>query len=266
MRIALGVEYAGTHYHGWQQQFSDLPTIQTRVEQALSRIADAPVQVVCAGRTDKSVHAVGQVVHFDTDAQRRPDAWVWGTNSYLPHDISIRWAKVMPPEFHARFSAMSRRYCYVICNQPIRPSIFRDQVSWHYQPLDVARMQQAADYLPGEHDFSSFRASECQAKSPIRTLHYCRLWRQGNFILLDIKANGFLHHMVRNIVGVLLAVGDGREQPEWVQSVLTACDRRAASVTAPASGLYFIAAEYPLEFELETMPVNLPWFLQGKTG
>lgn len=263
MRIALGVEYAGEHYHGWQYQ-DNVPSVQSHLEHGLSRVAAESVRVVCAGRTDRAVHALSQVVHFDTDAVRDLKAWVWGTNSYLPDDISVRWVKVMPDHFHARFSALNRRYYYVIYNHALSPAIMRSKVSWQYRPLDVEKMQMAANYLLGEQDFTSFRAAQCQAKHPVRTLHRCHLWRKGCYLFMDIQANGFLHHMVRNIAGTLMTVGTGQEAPSWVKTVLDAKDRKLASMTAPPQGLYFAEVQYRPEFGLEQMPVNLPWFLSAQ--
>jgi tRNA pseudouridine38-40 synthase len=245
MRIAAGVEYDGSTYHGWQAQTGNIQTIQTHIETALSRVADQPIQVVCAGRTDAGVHAIGQVIHFDTTAQRPDKAWIFGTNSYLPSNIGIVWIRTVPDDFHARFSATSRRYHYLIYTRSIRPSIASHQVSWNHRELDIERMSQAAAYLMGDHDFSSYRGAHCQAKSPVRTITDLTITRRGDIIVLDICANAFLQHMVRNIAGVLMSIGTREYEPEWAQEVLEARDRRAAGVTAPPHGLYLVKVEYP---------------------
>lgn len=249
-RIALGVEYKGARYRGWQRQESGVPTVQGFLEQALSRVAAEPVSLMCAGRTDAAVHASGQVVHFDTRVERPLKAWVMGANANLPADISVTWAKVMPADFHARFSAMARRYRYVIYNDPVRPAHLAEEVTWNHRPLDAARMAVAARALVGTHDFTSFRAVQCQAKSPIKTLHHLRVIEHGRFIVLDIRANAFLHHMVRNIAGVLMSIGAGEREPGWAGEVLAACDRRQGGVTAHPYGLYLVRVEYPGPFRL----------------
>jgi tRNA pseudouridine38-40 synthase len=249
-RIALGIEYSGAAYRGWQRQIAGVPSIQEAVEKALSEVAAAPVHLECAGRTDAGVHACGQVVHFDTRAERPLKAWVMGANANLPADISVTWAKVMPAHFHARFKAFARRYRYVIYNDPIRPAQFNRGVTWNYRPLDVALMRDAARALEGQHDFTSFRAVQCQAKTAIKTVHHLKVIEHGRFIVLDVRANAFLHHMVRNFAGALMMVGCGDRPVSWVAEALNAKDRRAGGVTAPAYGLYLIDAEYPAEFEL----------------
>lgn len=256
MKIALGVEYDGSGYCGWQVQ-DGAPTVQARVEQALSRVADHPVRVVCAGRTDTGVHAVGQVAHFESDAPRTPRAWVFGGNANLPEDISITWAQPVPDDFHARFSATARRYRYLIFNRPVRPACLRRRVSWDYRPLDEARMSAAAVSLVGEHDFSSYRALACQAKSPVRTVHRLDIARTGEVISIDIAANAFLHHMVRNIAGVLMAIGAGEREPAWAREVLELRDRTRGGVTAPPHGLYLAGVEYPERFAVPP-PSALP--------
>ena len=248
MRIALGLEYKGTNYHGWQRQ-DGLATVQGEVEQALSQVADHNVEVFCAGRTDVGVHAKGQVIHFDTEAKRKLDAWVSGGNSYLPHDISILWAKEVDAEFHARFSAMARNYRYLIYNYKIRSALYADQVAWHVKELDEKRMLEAAQYLIGEHDFSSFRGCDCQAKTPMRNVQQIKIKRQNRLIILDIKANAFLMHMVRNIAGLLMAIGGHKQEPIWAKQVLEACDRRVAGITAPACGLYLTRVHYPDKYD-----------------
>ncbi|WP_370599822.1 tRNA pseudouridine(38-40) synthase TruA [Pseudomonas nitroreducens] len=249
-RIALGVEYKGARYRGWQRQEDGVPSVQAALEKALSRVADEPVSVICAGRTDAAVHASGQVVHFDTAVDRPLKAWIMGSNANLPADISVTWAKVMPAHFHARFTAMARRYRYVIYNDPIRPAHQSEEVTWNHRPLDVSRMREAARALVGTHDFTSFRAVQCQAKSPVKTVHHLEVIEHGRFIVLDIRANAFLHHMVRNFAGVLMTIGAGERPVEWAGEVLAACDRRAGGVTAHPYGLYLVRVEYPEEFEL----------------
>jgi tRNA pseudouridine38-40 synthase len=251
MRIALGIEYNGSSYHGWQAQKNakGLPTIQAALQQALSRIADAPIQLHCAGRTDAGVHATGQVVHFETEAKRHPDAWIWGTNAYLPPEIVVHWAKSVDYGFHARFSAIARRYRYIIYNHPIRPAILASRVTWNYYSLDVSHMQAAAHYFLGEQDFSSFRSSECSSKSAMRNLVALNIARHGNFVVIEVEANAFLHHMVRNIAGVLIRIGAGWEKPEWAQEVLQAKDRKKAAETAPPQGLYLIQVRYPEPYD-----------------
>lgn len=244
MRIALGVEYNGHGYYGWQAQ-RDVPTIQAALEQALTQVANEPIFLHCAGRTDANVHATGQVVHFDTRAKRHIDAWLWGTNSFLPPAIVVRWARAVDFHFHARFKATARRYRYVIFNHPIRPGILQTRVTWHYYSLDIERMRHAGKYLLGEQDFSSFRSAQCNSKTPMRNVTDFQIQRQGDFILLDIEANAFLHHMVRNIVGTLMKIGSGVREPIWMQEVLAAKSRRAAAETAPADGLYLIKVTYP---------------------
>jgi len=251
MRIALGIEYDGSHYHGWQAQknlHKQLPTVQACLQSALARVANHEIELFCAGRTDAGVHATGQVVHFDTEAKRHPDAWIWGTNSYLPPDIVVRWAKSVDYGFHARYSALARRYRYMIYNHPIRPAILSARATWHYYPLNVTSMQQAAQYFLGELDFSSFRSSECGSKSVMRNLTELNITRQNDLVVLEVEANAFLHHMVRNLAGVLMRIGAGWEKPEWAQEVLLARDRRAAAETAPAQGLYLIQVRYPAPY------------------
>ncbi|MFD2641019.1 tRNA pseudouridine(38-40) synthase TruA [Pseudomonas japonica] len=261
-RIALGVEYKGTRYRGWQRQGDGVISVQQTLEEALSKVAAETITVQCAGRTDAGVHASGQVVHFDTCAVRNPKAWTMGANSHLPHDISVAWAEQMPAHFHARFKAFARRYRYVIYNDQIRPAHLGDQVTWNHRPLDVERMAAAAAYLIGTHDFSAFRAGQCQAKSPIKTIHHLRVTRHGKMIVLDIRASAFLHHMVRNIAGVLMTIGAGERPIEWVGEVLASLDRRAGAPTAHPFGLYLVQVEYPEEFALPRRFIG-PHFLTG---
>lgn len=248
-RIALAVEYDGVSYHGWQRQ-PEVDSVQARLEAALSCVADTPIDIVCAGRTDRGVHATYQVIHFETPVQRPDRAWLLGGTFFLPSDITLLWAKTVSDDFHARFSATARSYRYVILNRDTRPALHRGRVTWHRAELDAASMQAAAQCLLGEHDFSSFRARDCQSHTPVRTLESLRVQRQGDYLYLDITANAFLHHMVRNIVGTLLPVGEGRAAPESVREILAARQRAAAGVTAPADGLYLVNVRYPGHFDI----------------
>jgi len=258
MRIAVGIEYDGSQYRGWQRQQKGVDSIQEKVEAALSFVADQPVAVQCAGRTDAGVHATAQVAHFDTEAVRTEHAWVMGATTQLPSDICVRWARPVSDEFSARFSAFRRRYRYVIFNSPVRPALFINQLTWNYRPLDVDKMVESSRCLLGEQDFTSFRAVQCQAKTPMRNVTRLELFRRGNLIIMDIEANAFLHHMVRNIAGVLMAVGAGHRPVEWVQEVLGARDRTKGGVTAPPYGLYFVGVSYPEVFGLPSdyVPIN----------
>jgi len=262
-RIALGLEYRGDRYHGFQRQNPGVPSIQAALEAALTKVAGGvPLTLVCAGRTDALVHASGQVVHFDTPVERSMHAWTMGANMNLPADISVTWAMEMPRHFHARFSAMARRYRYVIYNDQIRPAHMADGVTWNHRPLDVERMRQAAQALVGCHDFSAFRASQCQAKSPIKTIHHLQLFQFGRLIVLDIRANAFLHHMVRNIAGVLMTIGAGERPVDWAREVLEGGQRSKGGVTAHPYGLYLVQVDYPSEFELPERYLG-PHFLSG---
>lgn len=249
MRIALGIEYDGHSFYGWQKQ-QGLSTVQGTLEAALSIVADEQIELFCAGRTDAGVHALGQVVHFDTMAQRGSRAWIMGTNTYLPKSISVHWAEVVDEQFHARFSALSRCYYYVIYNKPMRPALLASRVTWYYEPLDIKKMQEAANYLLGENDFSSFRAAQCASKTAMRNVQKIVISQQHDFIMIEIQANAFLHHMVRNIVGVLKKIGAGFEKPIWAKHVLEAKDRQSAAETAPADGLYLAKVEYPPIYSL----------------
>jgi len=244
MKLALGVEYLGTNFHGWQLQKSGIRTVQQVVEEALSSIANEPIRVFCSGRTDAGVHAIEQIIHFETNVKREDKAWLFGGNVNLPHDVNFKWAKQVNDDFHARFNAHARQYHYKIHNTPVRSALIGSHSLWEPRELNITAMSAAAEYLLGEHDFSSFRGSLCQAKSPIKTIEFVRLTQTDNEILLDIKANAFLHHMVRNIVGTLLKVGRGEKPIEWVQEVLEAKDRKEAGATAPPQGLYFLKAFY----------------------
>lgn len=247
--IALGIEYDGSRYHGWQAQ-NDKLTLQTTLEAALSQIADEPIQTICAGRTDAGVHAVEQVIHFDTSKNRAHTAWTLGTNTLLPKDISIKWATEVSDEFNARRSALNRHYRYIIYNHPVHSALLRSHALWYPYPLDDARIEQALPYLLGEQDFSSLRDSDCQSKTPMRRIDRLSIKRYQKFLIIDVVANAFLHHMVRNIVGVLLAVGNRKKSPEWVSDMLAAKTRTAAGITAAACGLYFVHATYPEKFAL----------------
>lgn len=260
MRMVLSLEYDGSQYWGWQRQ-REQASVQAAIEQALSRVAAEPIRVFCAGRTDKGVHATTQIIHFDTHSVRAPHAWIIGGNSYLPKDIRFHWIQEVPADFHARFSAFSRRYCYVLQVSPISPAIFAPYVSWRYgEDLDETAMAKACELLLGQHDFSSFRAAECQAKTPIRIVSICSLKKQNNLFVLDIEANGFLHHMVRNIMGVLIDIGLGKQPVGWMSEVLSACDRRTAAMTAPPNGLYLTHIGYPERFSLPVVS-RKPLFL-----
>jgi len=243
-KFATGIEYSGTAYSGWQRQ-KHAPSIQQHVEDAIGYVADHRVQLVCAGRTDAGVHALEQVAHFETTAQRDERAWLLGSNSRLPGDIRIKWVLAVNDSFHARFSATARSYRYIILNSPVASALLHDRASWEYRPLNHQTMHEAAQVLLGEHDFSAFRAAGCQAKSASRCIQDIELQRQDDLIYLDIKANAFLYHMVRNIAGSLIAVGRGEHSIEWFSSVFLSKDRNMAEVTAPATGLYFLRAHYP---------------------
>ncbi len=244
MRIALGLEYDGSRFHGFERQPARR-TIQGEVEDALTRIAASPVRVVCAGRTDAGVHALGQVVHFDTAASRPLDAWVRGANTFLPPDVAVLWARAVGDDFHARFLARQRRYRYVIVNRSTRPALLAGRAAWEHRRLDARLMHLGARHLAGEHDFSSFRAAGCQARHPVRRVDRIEVSRIGERIVIDIHANAFLQHMVRNVAGTLVAVGSGEHDPAWVAAVLAARDRRTAGVTAPAGGVYLVGVDYP---------------------
>ena len=250
MRIALGLEYEGASFCGWQSQ-REGGSVQDALEAALTRVADAPVRVVCAGRTDAGVHALLQIVHFDTEVNRPINAWVRGTNAHLPATIAVRWAQQMPDDFHARFSAQGRRYRYVLLNRPERPGLMAHRVGWFHMSLNVTAMQAAGQYLLGTHDFSAFRSSQCQAKSPVKTLRQLTIATQGDLLLFDFSADGFLHHMVRNIVGMLVYVGKGAHAPEWLAEVLSAKNRALAAPTFSANGLYFVGADYDARWQLK---------------
>jgi tRNA pseudouridine38-40 synthase len=252
MRIALGVEYDGSEFHGWQSQL-DGRTVQDTLQLAISQIASAPVSIIAAGRTDTGVHALEQIIHFDTGSARPLSAWVRGVNALLPSSIAVLWAHAVPEEFHARFSAQARSYQYVLINRPTRSAVHHGKVGWFHAPLDVRAMRQAAKFLLGEHDFTSFRAAECQAKSPVKNLAQLDIQQQGEVIIFDLAANAFLHHMVRNIVGCLIYVGNGRHSPEWMREVLLARQRKLAAPTFAPDGLYLRHIQYDVKWGLPQM-------------
>jgi tRNA pseudouridine38-40 synthase len=249
MRIALGLEYDGSPFQGWQTQPAG-NTVQDALEGALAQIAGGRVAVTCAGRTDRGVHARGQVVHFDPGVERPDAAWVRGVNGFLPESIAVLWARRVAGDFHARYSARSRTYRYVLVSRAVRPALAARYAGWTHAPLDLAGMSDAARHLLGEHDFSAFRSSECQARTPVRTLHELRLERQGDRIDFVLRANAFLHHMVRNIVGTLVHVGKGARAPGWVLDVLLSRDRGKAAATFGPQGLYLEAVEYGPSWQL----------------
>lgn len=248
-KYAVGIEYAGSAYSGWQKQ-DHSPSIQQHLESAIGFVANHPVQLVCAGRTDAGVHAIEQVAHFETEAPRDNRAWLLGSNCRLPRDIRLKWVIPIEKGFHARFSALARSYRYIIFNSDVPSALFHGKVSWELRSLDAEKMHTTAQMLVGEHDFSAFRAVGCQAKSSSRNIHQISLSRQGDLIYLDIKANAFLYHMVRNIAGSLIAVGKGEQSSEWFADVFGGKDRNRADVTASAAGLYFLRAYYPDQFKL----------------
>jgi tRNA pseudouridine38-40 synthase len=248
-RIAVGLEYDGTGYNGWQIQ-PHAPSVQATLNDAVSRVAAEPVECVGAGRTDTGVHAEAQVVHFDSRARRSEREWVLGINSNLPEDINVLWATAVPADFHARYSALDRGYRYRILNRPVRSALERDRAWWVRQPLDQQAMQAAARTFLGEHDFSAFRAAACQSHSPVRNVTRLDVSSHGQILNIEIEANAFLHHMVRNIVGTLVQIGIGAKPVGWIAELLTARDRRLAGMTAPAAGLSLVAVRYPRAFGL----------------
>lgn len=256
MRYALGIEYDGAGFCGWQSQAGG-GAVQDAVETALSIVADSPTRVICAGRTDAGVHAIEQVVHFDTEARRPENAWVRGVNTHLPASVAVRWSRGVSDEFHARFSARGRRYRYLLLNRPQRPGLLAGRVGWHHQPLDERLMTQAASLLVGEHDFSAFRSAECQAKSPIKLLREASVIRHGETIVFEFAASAFLHHMVRNIIGALVYVGKGTHPPEWVAELLVRRDRSQAAPTFAAAGLYFAGVDYDPVWRLPPVQANM---------
>jgi tRNA pseudouridine38-40 synthase len=256
-RWAAGVEYLGTRYCGWQRQ-GHVPSIQHEIERVLSAVADHPLTVTAAGRTDAGVHALNQVIHFDSEAPRAPHAWLLGGNSLLPRDISLRWVQAAAPEFHARHKATARRYRYVMWSGRARSALLEGRVAWLIGRPDAGRMHRAAQALVGEHDFSAFRDADCQSPTARRNLHLIAVRRHGDFTVLDVEANAFLHHMVRNIAGVLMAIGQDKQPESWARTVLESKDRARGGVTADAAGLCFVGPEYPASFGLPPAPA--PWF------
>lgn len=259
----MTLAYSGSNYHGWQCQ-AGAPSVQACVEQAVSQVASEAVKVHSAGRTDTGVHATRQVVHFDTQVSRPDQAWLLGVNVHLPQDISVTWAGQAAPDFDARRSALARRYCYLIFNSPIRSALLAGQIARDYRPLDAEQMHQAAQALLGEQDFTSFRAAGCQSRTPMRNVQEVRVRRRHDLVIIDIRANAFLHHMVRNIAGTLMDIGAGLHDADWVAQLLAERNRNLASPTAPAAGLYLIDVIYPEEAGLPPGPA-LPHLL-GSLG
>jgi len=249
MRIALGIEYCGTNFRGWQSQAGG-GTVQDALEAALGQIAGEKIGVLCAGRTDAGVHATHQVAHFDTTVERPLSAWVRGVNSQLPEGVAVRWAQPVDDEFHARFSARGRRYRYLLLNRPQRPGLWQGRLGWFHLPLDLSAIQEASVRLLGEHDFSAFRAAECQAKSPIKTLTRAEVRQSGNLLIFDFEASAFLHHMVRNLVGTLVYIGKGAQSPAWIDELLQVRDRTRAAPTFSPDGLYFRGPIYEAHWGL----------------
>lgn len=258
MRIALGVSYSGSAYQGWQSQRSG-QTIQDRLEGALSRFAAVPVSTLCAGRTDAGVHGLMQVVHFDTTLSRETASWVRGPNSFLPKDIAIQWAREVPDAFHARASAVARRYIYCLLESSIRPSVESGRVGWTFSSLDETAMRVGAQHLLGEHDFTSFRAAACQALSPVKTVHRIDISRRGHYWRFEFEANAFLHHMIRNFMGSLLAVGNGSKPPDWIRDIRDAKSRKFAAPTFSPDGLYFAGPVYDAHWNLPTQTAAYDW-------
>lgn len=262
-RIALGLSYDGSAFKGWQSQLKPrVDTVQERVELALSKIANTSVRIICAGRTDSGVHASHQVVHFETDVQRPDRAWVQGANAHLPDTVAISWAKIVKDDFHARFSATARRYRYVILNSPTRSAILSNGVTLERRILDAELMHEEAQCLLGEQDFTSFRAVACQSNTPMRNVHFIRVKRLGELVVIDIQANAFLYHMVRNIAGALMDVGAAKYPKGWLREIMAARDRSLSSATASPCGLYLVDVEYPAQFQLPSQPLG-PFFLTG---
>ena len=258
MRLALGVSYNGQAYEGWQSQLSGR-TVQDRLERALGKFTTESVATVCAGRTDAGVHGLMQVVHFDTAVLREESSWVRGTNRYLPPDIAVEWARAVPDAFHSRGSAIARRYSYVVLESAVRPSVDAGRVGWVFRALDGEAMRQAAAVLVGEHDFTSFRASACQARGPVKTLRRLDISRRGAYWRFDFEANAFLHHMIRNVMGCLLVIGQGQQPPSWMGQVLAALDRDAAAPTFSPAGLYFLGPAYDDHWQLPARTAAYDW-------
>ena len=259
MRVVLGIEYDGSSYYGWQRQ-QNVATIQQCLESAIAKIANTHIDIHCAGRTDAGVHATEQIVHFDSPVFRPDRAWTMGVNTHLPDAIAIKWSKEIDQNFHARYSATSRRYRYIIYNAKLRPGILRGGVTHEYRPLDADKMHKAAQALIGENDFSAFRAAHCQSNSPFRHLTAISVKRQGQYVIIDVSANAFLHHMVRNITGSLITVGCEEQPVEWIAQLLAEKDRTKAAATAKPNGLYLVQVSYPEEFGIPKTPIG-PLFL-----
>ncbi len=249
MRIAIGIEYDGTAYNGWQRQLHGVG-VQTVIENAVSKIANESIETICAGRTDSGVHAIAQVVHFDSKVKRTMRNWLFGINSNLPDDVNACWVKIVDQNFHARFSAISRSYRYLILNKSVRSSLHRNRAWWIHRSLNEFDMQRAADHLLGKHDFSAFRAAGCRASTPIREISNIRINRDGDWITIDVTANAFLQHMVRNIAGLLVTIGQSEANSALAKEVLESCDRKKGGVAAPAHGLTLMKIDYPDKFDL----------------
>ena len=258
-RIALGIEYDGAQHYGWQRQ-REVPSVQEHLEKALSTVANTPIEVQCAGRTDAGVHATGQVVHFDCDAVRPLKAWTMGVNANLPSSVAVKWCVHVSDDFNARFSATGRRYRYVIYNHKMRPAILEKGITHIHRPLNEQLMHEAAQALLGEQDFSAFRAALCQSKTPFRNVTNVTVSRHGAFVVVDISANAFLHHMVRNIVGSLVEIGSGHQPVDWIATLLAGRDRTLSAATAKPNGLYLVKVDYPDAFGLPEQPLG-PLFL-----
>jgi tRNA pseudouridine38-40 synthase len=262
MKFAIGVSYCGAGMEGWQSQPSG-NTVQDHLARALSEISGEPITVTGAGRTDAGVHASAQVAHFETSVERPESAWVRGANSLLPEEIAVQWATPVPGDFHARYSAVSRSYRYVLYNHPVRPALLAGRTGWFHLPLDLEKMRKAVDRLIGEHDFSSFRSAECQAKSPVRVVQSAGIRASGAYFLFDFTANAFLHHMIRNIVGCLVYVGKGNQPPQWISELIAARDRRLAAPTFSAEGLYLSGVRYDARWSLPAFPPMMPFDLES---
>ncbi len=258
VRLALGLSYSGSAYEGWQSQLSG-KTVQDQLEKALAKFANQPIRTLCAGRTDAGVHALMQVVHFDTPLKRELASWVRGTNAFLPRDIALQWAREVPADFHCRGSATSRRYAYVLLESPVRPSVDAGRVGWVYRPMDANAIRQAAAHLLGQHDFSSFRAAQCQAKTPVKTLHSIEVTQRGAYWHFEFEANAFLHHMIRNIMGCLIAVGQQTKPPDWLLDVLKERNRAVAAPTFSPDGLYFLGPRYDAHYGLPERTAAYDW-------
>lgn len=260
MKLAIGVSYCGVGLEGWQSQPSG-NTVQDHLERAFSQICGEPIALTAAGRTDAGVHASAQVAHFETGVDRPDSAWVRGVNSLLPAGIAVQWSTPVAVDFHARYSAVSRTYRYVLYNHAVRPALLAGFTGWFHQPLDLEKTREAANYLVGEHDFSSFRSAECQAKSPVRVMQGVKIRASGAYVLFDFTANAFLHHMVRNIVGCLVYVGTGKHPPAWIAELIDARDRRRAAPTFAADGLYLLRVRYDERWMLPVFPDMMPFDL-----